>query len=613
MCGIAGFLSFQNAISEDLLKQMTTRLAHRGPDAEGFYFDGVCGLGHRRLSILDLSEQANQPMFSHNKRYVTVYNGEIYNFKEVAEKLQIDTKTTSDTEVILEAFVQKGASCVQLFNGMFAIAIYDTEKKELFLFRDRIGKKPLYYFWNGHHFAFASELKALMTLPFIKKDLNRTAVEDFLHLGYIPRPHSIYEDVFKMYSGYWLKITKNGVEENLYWDIQACIKRENLENEEEAFGKLKQLLTSSIQYRMISDVPLGVFLSGGIDSSMVAAIAQEQSKVPIKTFSIGFEEEKYNEAPFAQKVAKHLETEHYEHITSISEAKKLIPELIDVYDEPFADSSAVPTMLVSEFAKKQVSVVLGGDGGDELFLGYGMYQWAKRLSNPVLNLFRYPIAQLLRLQPQNISYKKAASLFSYPKRKKLASHIFSQEQFLFAQKEVEGLVTFPITNFEPLLTSQFGLMRCNPMLQQSFFDLQYYLQDDLLVKVDRAAMKYALEVRSPLLDYRIVEFAMNLSSDLKFKDGTSKYLLKKLLHQYVPAEFFDRPKKGFAIPLAEWLATDLKFLIEEFLHRKVVEKHGIVHYSQVKTLKEKFLAGEKYYYNRVWALVVLHQFLEKNF
>jgi asparagine synthase (glutamine-hydrolysing) len=613
MCGIAGFLSFQNGVSEDLLKQMTTRLAHRGPDAEGFFYDGMCGLGHRRLAILDLSEQANQPMKSHNGRYITVFNGEIYNFKEVAEKLRIETKTTSDTEVILEAFVQKGASCVQMFNGMFAIAIYDTEKKELYLFRDRMGKKPLYYFWNGHHFAFASELKALMVIPFIKKDLNYEAIEDFLHLGYIPRPHSIYQDVFKMYSGYWLKIAKNGVEENLYWDIQACIKKESIDDEQEAFEKLKQLLKSSVQYRMISDVPVGVFLSGGIDSSTVAAIAQEQSKTPIKTFSIGFQEEKFNEALFAQKVAKHLGTDHYEQIISISEAKNLIPQLIDVYDEPFADSSAVPTMLVSEFARKQVKVVLGGDGGDELFLGYGTYQWAKRLHNPIFKLFRYPISQILKIHPQNVSYKKASSLFAYPKRKKLASHIFSQEQFLFSQKEAENLVTFPITNSAPLLTSQFGLLKCNPMLQQSFFDLQYYLQDDLMVKVDRATMKYGLEARSPLLDYRLVEFAMNLSSDLKYKDKTSKYLLKKLLYEYVPAEFFERPKKGFSIPLADWLSGDLKFLIDEFLHRKVVEKHNIVKYPQVKTLKEKFLAGNRYYYNRIWALIVLHQFLEKNF
>jgi len=612
MCGITGFISFENVLDETTLRNMTATLAHRGPDAEGVFFDGICGLGHRRLSIIDLSEQANQPMSSQNGRYMIVFNGEIYNYQEIAEKLQITPRTHSDTEIILEAFAQKGTACVQLFNGMFAFAIYDTQKQELYLCRDRIGKKPIYYFWNGHHFAFASELKALMKFPFIKKDPNYTAIEDFLHLGYIPRPHTIYEDISKMYSGYWLKVSKKGLEENMYWDIQACIRKDNLKNEEEAATQFQSLLESSVKYRLISDVPLGVFLSGGIDSSLVAALAQKQSSLPIQTFSIGFEEEKYNEAPFAKKVANFLKTNHNELIVSTKQAKELIPQLIDIYDEPFADSSAVPTLLVSEFAKKQVSVVLGGDGGDELFLGYGMYQWAKRLKNPIIRLLRMPIAQLLKLQPKNLSYKKASKLFSYPKRKKLASHIFSQEQFLFSQAEVESLVKFPITNYEPLLATQFGLMNCDPMLQQSLFDLQYYLQDDLLVKVDRATMRFGLEARSPLLDYRIIEFALNLDTSLKFRNKQTKYLLKKILYQYVPETYFQRPKRGFAIPLAQWLQTDLKFLIEQYLSQKIVEKYDLVHYKQVKQMKDAFLAGDTFYYNRLWVLILLHQFLERN-
>jgi asparagine synthase (glutamine-hydrolysing) len=613
MCGITGFISFENVLGETTLRNMTATLAHRGPDAEGVFFDGICGLGHRRLSIIDLSEQANQPMFSHNGRYVIVFNGEIYNYQEIAEKLQISPRTHSDTEIILEAFAQKGTACVQLFNGMFAFAIYDTQKQELYLCRDRIGKKPIYYFWNGHHFAFASELKALFQFPFLKKELNYTAIEDFLHLGYIPRPHSIFEDIFKMYSGYWLKVSRKGLEENMYWDIQACLKKDILQDEQEAETRLKALLKSSVKYRLISDVPVGVFLSGGIDSSLVAALAQEQNSSPIKTFSIGFEEEKYNEAPFAKNVANFLKTNHNELIVSTKQAKELIPQLLDVYDEPFADSSAVPTLLVSEFAKKQVSVVLGGDGGDELFLGYGMYQWAERLKNPILRLLRMPIAQLLRLRAKNVSYQKASRMFTYPRRKKLASHIFSQEQFFFSQTEVENLVKFPITNYEPLLPTQFDLMNSNAMLQQSLFDLQYYLQDDLLVKVDRATMRFGLEARSPLLDYRIIEFALNLDTSLKFRNKQSKYLLKKILYQYIPETYFQRPKRGFAIPLAEWLQSDLCFLIEDFLNRKIIEKYNLVDYQKVRAIKEAFLKGNKFYYNRLWVLIVLHQFLEKNF
>jgi asparagine synthase (glutamine-hydrolysing) len=613
MCGITGFISFENVLGETTLRNMTATLAHRGPDAEGVFFDGICGLGHRRLSIIDLSEQANQPMFSHNGRYVIVFNGEIYNYQEIAEKLQISPRTHSDTEIILEAFAQKGTACVQLFNGMFAFAIYDTQKQELYLCRDRIGKKPIYYFWNGHHFAFASELKALFQFPFLKKELNYTAIEDFLHLGYIPRPHSIFEDIFKMYSGYWLKVSRKGLEENMYWDIQACLKKDILQDEQEAETRLKALLKSSVKYRLISDVPVGVFLSGGIDSSLVAALAQEQNSSPIKTFSIGFEEEKYNEAPFARNVANFLKTNHNELIVSTKQAKELIPQLLDVYDEPFADSSAVPTLLVSEFAKKQVSVVLGGDGGDELFLGYGMYQWAERLKNPILRLLRMPIAQLLRLRAKNVSYQKASRMFTYPQRKKLASHIFSQEQFFFSQTEVENLVKFPITNYEPLLPTQFDLINSNAMLQQSLFDLQYYLQDDLLVKVDRATMRFGLEARSPLLDYRIIEFVLNLDTSLKFRNKQSKYLLKKILYQYIPETYFQRPKHGFAIPLAEWLQSDLCFLIEDFLNRKIVEKYNLVDYQKVRAIKEAFLKGNKFYYNRLWVLIVLHQFLEKNF
>jgi asparagine synthase (glutamine-hydrolysing) len=615
MCGIAGFLSFEQQLNQEHLRTMTQRISHRGPDAEGYFFDGICGLGHRRLSILDLSENANQPMTSHNGRYVMVFNGEIYNYQELREKyadiLPQTMRTTSDSEVILELFVQKGASFVHLLNGMFAIAIYDTQKQEIFLFRDRMGVKPLYYSFDGHNLAFASELKALMVLPNINKDLNLTAIEDFLHLGYIPRPLSIYEDIQKMYSGYWIKVSKKGIEENLYWDIQAKLKTECCQDEQEAVETFKKLLQTSVKYRLVSDVPLGVFLSGGIDSSLIASIATEQSDSKISTFSIGFEEEQFNEAPHARKVAKHLQTDHHEFIVSVAEAKKLVPSLIDIYDEPFADSSAVPTLLVSKLARQSVKVVLGGDGGDELFWGYGMYQWAKRLSNPFLHLLHQPISEILKLK-KGASYQKASRLFDFPSRRRLPSHIFSQEQFLFSQKEVESIVNFPVTNSSPLLNTPFSLLKGSAMLRQALFDLQYYLQDDLMVKVDRATMHYALEARNPFLDYRLIEFAINLAPKFKYRKNQSKYLLKKLLYQYVPKTFFDRPKQGFSIPLADWLAGDLKYLLDDFLSESVVRKHKIVKYEQVKELKKRFLEGEKYFYNRLWVLINLHQFLEKN-
>lgn len=613
MCGIAGFLCYEKKLDQSLLYTMTSLLAHRGPDAEGFFQDNFCGLGHRRLSILDLSERANQPFFSQDGRYVVVFNGEIYNFQEVAQKLQIKTRTTSDTEVLVEAFAKKGIACVQMFNGMFAFAIYDTKEKELYLCRDRIGKKPLYYFWDGYYFAFASELKALIVLPFVKNELNYKAIQDFLHLGYIPRPHTIYNGVFKMFSGCWMKVTFKGLQENTYWNVQACIKPHKITDEAEAEYHLENILKSSISYRLISDVPVGIFLSGGIDSSTIVALAQKLSSRKVKTFSIGFEEAKYNEAPFARRVAEYLQTEHYELIVSAKEAQKQITQLTNIYDEPFADSSAIPTLLLSAFAKKHVSVALAGDGGDELFLGYGMYDWAERLKNPWLKPIRFAIAQLLYFK-KDLSYQKGTHMFRYPELEHLASHIFSQEQFLFSQQEVERIVTFSTGNSStPLLTNQFEKINCSPREQQALFDLHYYLQDDLLVKVDRASMRYALEVRSPLLDYRMVEFALNLDSELKYRNKITKYLLKNILFRYVPASYFERPKWGFAIPLMQWLKTGLRFLIDEFLNYKIITHYDLVKYEAVKEIKDRFLQGKDFYYNRLWVLIVLHQFLKKNF
>ncbi len=608
MCGIAGALSFTNPVLASGLQLITRQLSHRGPDAEGFFRDEICALGHRRLSILDLSEVANQPMHSQDGRFVIVFNGEVYNFRDIAGSLHLSFRTTSDTEVILEAFARSGVESVHHLNGMFAFAVYDKIAQELYVFRDRLGIKPLFYSWDGKQFVFASELKSLTALPGIPKKINPVAISEFLHLGYIPAPHTIYQGVFKLLPGHYLKVGKQGIEEKTYWDISSKIELTPLVDEVAAKAQLEELLLSSLQYQLISDVPLGVFLSGGIDSSMVAALAASGAGTKLNTFSIGFHEAKFNESGYAAAVAKHLGTQHHEFIVSSAEAKNLVEIMLDAYDEPYADSSAIPTMLVSRLARQHVTVALCGDGGDELFFGYGMYQWADRLGNPWLRPFHKPMAGVLSLGKEP-RYRKAAALFGYEDTESLPDHIFSQEQGFFSRKELQGILHNPLAATSPAAAAFSRSLQ--PAEKQALFDLRAYLPDDLLTKVDRATMYYGLEARVPLLDHRIVEFALNLSPELKIRNGVSKYLLKEVLYQYVPRQLFDRPKWGFSVPLADWLSGDLKYLLDTYLHKSVVERYDIVTPAAVEGLKAEFLGGNKYVYNRLWVLMILHRWFEK--
>ena len=625
MCGITGYFSPKKVFSVIELHAMTDSIAQRGPDAFGYFTDDIIGLGHRRLSIIDLSDGANQPMHSRDNRYVIVYNGEVYNFSEIAAELkqnfQTNFKTSSDTEVILEAYAKYGAAFVQKLNGMFAIAIYDKEKKELFVCRDRIGIKPFYYFWDGENFAFASELKALTKLSFIPLEINRNGIYQFLHLGFIPAPQSIYQSIKKLDSGTWLKISKNNLESHKYWTLNQQITEKIVYKEREALVKLSELLMSSVQYQIKSDVPFGVFLSGGIDSSLVVANAVNLSGVKVNTFSIGFEENKYNESVYAKAVANHLGTNHHEFIVSYKDAIDIIDTIFDAYSEPFSDSSSIPTMLVSKLAKKHVTVTLSGEGGDELFLGYGSYQWARRLNQPTIKIFRKSIETFL--SRSNSRYQRHANYFNYPSDNLQYSNTLSQELYYFSLRELNDIMTMDFKNYSGSVNTEllnnFGIeinhlaRVLSPMEKQAMFDLHLYLQDDLLTKVDRASMQFSLETRVPYLDHRIIEFALNLSPDLKYKDGTAKYLLKEILYQYVPKKFFDRPKQGFAIPMEEWLKNELKFLIDDYLSEKVIKQFNFVDYNYVKQLKIDFMKNNNsYLYNRLWLLIVLHKWLIKN-
>src|SRR5688572_3554167 len=610
MCGFTGFITFNHQFTEQDLHSMTDCIAHRGPDSDGFFFNHICGLGHRRLSILDLSEAANQPFYSANGRYVMVYNGEVYNFQEIAQKLNVPLKTTSDTEVIIEAFVKWGPDFVQELNGMFAIAIYDLQENELHLYRDRIGIKPIYFYRNDTSFAFASELKALTKMQYLqgKLSLNKEAISQFFYVGYIPRPNSIYNEIHKMDSGSYTVVGQNKFETKAYWKLEDKVKPEMISDFNTAKQQLKDLVLSSVKYRMISDVPFGTFLSGGIDSSLVTAAAQENSSKPVKTFSIGFEEEQFNEAGFARNVSDHLKTDHHELIVTYKQAMDQVQNLMEIYDEPFGDPSSIPTLLVSELARKHVTMTLSGDGGDELFFGYGMYNWAERLDNPLVSTFRHPISWTLNQFGNR--YQRAAKVFKFPSENTKKSHLFSQEQYFFAEEEINQLIT-PHFRQKPNLTESWeGIPRkLTPKENQAFFDMKYYLQDDLLVKVDRASMKHSLETRVPLLDYRIIEFALNLSPELKVKDGERKYLLKSVLYDFVPEKLFDRPKRGFAIPVARWLKGELNYLIKDFLNEQIINKYGIVDFNYVNKLILSFLNGKDYYYNRIWLLIILHKWL----
>jgi asparagine synthase (glutamine-hydrolysing) len=609
MCGIAGFVSKQ--YKEENLKSMTNALRHRGPDAEGFYFDENIGiaLGHRRLSILDLSENGNQPFFSKDKRFITIYNGEVYNYRETALKYAINPQTSTDTEVIVERFAKDGEKSIADFNGMFALAIWDTIAEKLYLIRDRVGIKPLYYYFDGENFAFASEIKGLVQLP-IDKSLDYTAIANYLYLGFFPQEQSIFKHIKKLPAGCIGTLEKNSFSIKSYWTLESGISQKSLKNEQEAKKQLKELLIASVQGQMISDVPLGTFLSGGIDSSLVTAIAQHISTQPIKTFSIGFKEAKFNEANYARSVAQYLKTDHHEFILSKDDALDKIQDLLDVYDEPLNDGSAVATLLVSEMARKHVTVTLSGDGGDELFLGYNTHTWAKRLDNPIVKTIKYPLSIALKLTG-NKRLQNASEVLNYTNSARIKSHVFSQYQYLFSEKALNNLLleNEGVDFEENTPKTQRALSKKEG---QAFFDFSHYLKDGLLVKVDRASMFYGLETRVPLLDHNIVEFAFNLDESLKYKSGEAKYLLKQVLYDFIPASYFNRPKQGFSIPLEYWLKTDLRYLIEEYLSEESVRAINICRYDAVKSLKEAYLNGNNYDFKRLWGLILLHKWLHEN-
>ena len=618
MCGIAGFYSSaKHSFSGDTLGKMTNILSHRGPDAEGFYFDEYIGLGHRRLSIIDLSAEANQPLYSQNEQYVIIYNGEVYNYKEIATEIQkfhntnFHFKTTSDTEIILEAFSIWKEKFVKMLNGMYAIAIYDKLNHDLFLFRDRMGKKPLYYHWSNNTLLFASEIKSLLTTNYFSTEIDNPSVSEYFNLGFVPSPNTIYKNIKQLEAASYMKITAAGSETTSYWSLEETITQNKVLNEQEALSGLEGLLKNSVKLQLQSDVPYGVFLSGGVDSSLITALACQVSDTQISTFSIGFYEDEFNESAYAKKIANHLRTRHHEFIVTQSDAAAVFDDVTKYYDMPFGDASAIPTMLVSQLAKKHVTVCLSGEGSDELFHGYGAYLWAERLNRKTIRTFRHSFHNILNAGKNN-RLKRISYLFDYDDPSNIRSHIFSQEQYYFSAKELSQLIINAPPYLPRLQQEQSPTKRIlTAAEEQAFFDLKYYLQDDLLAKVDRASMRFSLETRVPYLDYKLIEFASNISPELKYKNRIGKYILKQLLYKHIPKEYFNRPKQGFAMPLKKWLKKDFKYLIDDYLSEELVKKHKLLNYEIVNNIKKRFFAGEDYLYNRIWQLIIFNKWLKE--
>jgi asparagine synthase (glutamine-hydrolysing) len=618
MCGIAGFASFAGAGGDEtVLRRMGDSLRHRGPDAEGYFLEpgGKVGLAHRRLAVIDLSETGAQPMRSPDGERVIAYNGEIYNFAEIRAELEakgMRFRGGSDTEVILAAYAAWGADCVRRFIGMFAFALWDRTDRALLLARDRLGIKPLYVYRRGSLLLFGSELKPLLRHPEFSAEIDERALGYYLQYQYVPAPHCILKDCRKLLPGHVGILSGEGAwEEKPYWEAAPFYHGPPPPStEDEAVEELDSLIRSSVRYRMISDVPLGAFLSGGIDSSLVVAMMQSLSSRPVKTFSIRFREEGFDEGEHARRVASHLGTDHHEKFCTREEALPLIRRLPDFYDEPFADSSAIPTMMVSHFCRQSVTVSLSGDGGDELFCGYPRYEWlrlAERFQWIPHPLRRMASALLLRLPFRDA--RRAGTVFRYDTIEDVYYAMVGIVQKFHLPKILPGRHDEGDLLFHAAFRDHEDLP---PVKRAMLCDLLTYLPDDILAKVDRASMSVGLEARVPLLDHRIVEFAARIPLDWNFRGGGQKRLLKRVLHKHVPPELMDRPKMGFGVPLEEWFREEWRGILDEYLHPERIRREGFFLADGVRELVNEHLSGRRNHFHRLWALVMFGMWREQH-
>ncbi len=633
MCGICGIvnLSEPEVLSEQLLRQMISAQRHRGPDDEGYLCEAGVGLGFCRLAIIDLTPTGHQPMTNEDETLWLVFNGEIYNFQEMVPELELAGHTfrsRSDSEVILHAYEEWGCECLQRFNGMFAFALWDSRKRSLFIARDRIGVKPLYYWSDGQHFAFASELKALLAYPKVPRQLNLQALQSYLAYEYIASPDSIFQHVRKLPAGHYLEISLAGRDKGTnvdnwrprcYWDVQfrASKNSRSLANYEE---ELASLLKAAVKRRLISDVPLGVFLSGGTDSSSVVAMMAETSTRQLKTFSIGFGEKTFNELEYAGLVARHFQTEHHEEVLQPN-IQDLLQHITTMLDEPFADASVLPTYLVSQMARQHVTVVLAGDGGDELFAGYDTYR------------AQHFAAQTLDHLPQQLRQRIGTLAAHIPPTAKKKGILNSTRRLLHgaalppALQHTRWQLFWQDDELAQLLTisDEERIPACDPRLlvllassgssqqldQQQYVDIKRYLPDDILFKVDRMSMANSLEARGPFLDYTLVEFAARLPTSLRMHKLGSKHLLRQVVKSKLPYETLHRPKLGFNIPYKLWLRNELRDLLQDTLAPARLKEQGIFSPSYVQRLVQEHLNGSRDHAHKLWQLLIFQLWVEQ--
>jgi asparagine synthase (glutamine-hydrolysing) len=630
MCRIAGIIDFKNVISYDIestISCMRDSMQAGGPDDKGNFIthgnDYTLAFGHRRLSIIDLSKCGHQPMLSVDGNVVIIFNGEIYNYQEIRTELIKSGKTfttNSDTEVIIQAYETWGIQSVNKFIGMFAFLLFDVRQQIVYAVRDRAGVKPLFYYHHENLLLFGSELKSFHQHPNFKKEINVNALGLLLQFSYIPAPHCIFKNTHKVLPGHYLSINlKNQViTDNIYWNVQDLYKQPVITNMslDEIINNTENILSSACNYRMVADVPVGVFLSGGYDSSLVTALLQKDKTDKIRTFTIGFHEKKYNEAPYGKLVAEHLQTDHTEVYCTQKDALDIIPLLPDIYDEPFGDSSAIATILVSRIAKQSVKVALSADGGDELFGGYTKYSSVikvKQKMSSTANINKSAAFLLNLINPEHLFanaplIKKIAKLARMLQSKGMNEMLYWHD-CANTSAESTRLIKQP---FNSNNTDLYSTIEANDEINSMLaIDYLHYLPDDILTKIDRATMSVGLEGREPLLDHRLPEWTAQIPGDVKIKNGTKKYILKEIVHKYIPSSIMNRPKMGFGVPITEWFKKELKDYFETYLSIPALQKHDLFNNDRVQKRKELYFNGNDRIAPELWNLLMFQMWYER--
>jgi asparagine synthase (glutamine-hydrolysing) len=635
MCGIAGFWDWESSLDAGELESravlMVDSLQHRGPNDSGVWCDASqqIGMGNRRLAVVDLSENGHQPMWSSGGRFCLVYNGEIYNHPALRRELESagrQFRGHSDTEVLVEAIAHWGVQpTLERANGMFAFAVWDRETQTLTLARDRLGIKPLYYSLTSSGFLFGSELKSLRAHPGFDRSVDRNAIVLYLQHNYIPAPYSIYENTQKLPAGSLIQVVRDRVsgpnsKPVPYWSLREIAERGQRDiftgSEQEAADQLEQLIRDAIRIRTIADVPVGAFLSGGIDSSTVVALMQAENRQQVRTFTIGFEDEEYDEAPYAADIARHLGTDHRQQYVTAQQAREVIPRLQTIYDEPFADSSQIPTILISAMARQYVTVSLSGDGGDELFGGYPRYRlttqvWRHlgKLPQRLRSIVRRPMPLAARLLGEGTAVARKLSTLAHVLDVRDGAELYTRLHTHWKEPHllVIGGHLPDVEFYHPEQWPSRGSL----VEQLTYVDAVSYLPDDILVKLDRASMAVGLEARTPLLDHRIVEFTWHLPAHLKFSTDYPKSILKRVLTRHVPAHMLDRPKRGFGVPLDSWLRGPLRDWAEALLDEERLRREGYFHPQLIRRLWREHLQEKRNWHYYLWDILMFQAWLEE--